>query len=140
MNQLQVDLTLPRRAMGYLSGPMSAPGALVRTRHHLRALEVSHQLWDMGLLHYCPHANSPQIGTTDVDYETWVRWDLEVLRRCDWILMIGDWGISAGCRREFNVAEALQIPIAYTIDEAACLAAAVEEGFRAGAWLGEASV
>ena len=123
MSQLQVDLNAPRRAMGYLSGPMSASRALDRVRHTFRALEVSHQLWEMGLLHYCPHANSPQIGTTDVAYETWMAMDLEVLRRCDWLLLIDGWNDSEGCKREFNVAMNLGIPVAFTLAEAKALAA-----------------
>jgi len=104
---------------------MSGETALIRNQHRFRALEVSHQLWELGLLHYCPHANSPQVGATDVDYETWMRMDLEVLRRCDWILMLDGWGSSEGCRREFNLAQALQIPITYNIREAASLAASL---------------
>ena len=123
MNQLHADLRAPRRAFGYLSGPMSAPAALGRVRNRFKALEISHQLWERGILHYCPHANSPQIGTTDVDYETWMVMDLEVLRRCDWILMIDGWGISPGCRREFNLAMNLGIPVVFTIAEAEALAA-----------------
>lgn len=130
MNQLQADLCTPRRSMGYLSGPVSAPTALIRNQHRFRALEVSHQLWELGILHYCPHANSPQVGATDIDYETWMRMDLEVLRRCDWILMTDGWASSEGCRREFNLATALQIPIVYTVQEAEALVACLDDGVR----------
>lgn len=121
MNQLQADLCAPRRSMGYLSGPVSGATAAVRNRHYFQALDISHQLWELEILHYCPHANSPRIGATDVEYTEWMRMDLEVLRRCDWVLMVGDWAASDGCKREFNLAQALQIPIAYTTQEAARL-------------------
>lgn len=131
MNQLQADLRAARRAMGYLSGPMSGETALIRNQHRFRALEVSHQLWELGILHYCPHANSPQVGATDVDYETWMRMDLEVLRRCDWVIMTGEWASSEGCRREFNLANSLKIPIVNTVHEAVALVASLDAGLRA---------
>jgi hypothetical protein len=118
MNQLHLDLNAPRRSMGYLSAPMSAKKAKERTFHRLMAQGASASLWESSVLHYCPHAASPAIGCTDVDYETWMAMDIEVLRRCDWILLLGDWAKSAGCRREFNVAEHLGLPVVFTVEEA----------------------
>lgn len=118
MSDLTRDLNLARRSMGYLSAAMSAPTALRRSALRAMAIAVSHELWEHEVLHYCPHANSPAIGLTDVDYEKWMAMDIEVIRRCDWILMLGEWGTSYGCRREFNVAQALKIPVAYSISEA----------------------
>jgi hypothetical protein len=111
--------------MGYLSAPMSAATAESRNRLRFAALEASLQLWEGEALHYCPHAASPAIGTTDVEYERWMAMDLEVLRRCDWIVMVGDWAKSAGCKREFNLAQSLGIPVAFSVAEALqiCLAA-----------------
>jgi hypothetical protein len=57
-----------------------------------------------------------------VDYETWMAMDIEILRRCDWILLLDDWAKSEGCRREFNVAMNLGIPVAYSVEEAIALA------------------
>ena len=116
--QLQIDLNHPRRSIGYLSGPMSAPSALERNSFRLEAQRLSNHLWEHGILHYCPHANGPSIDCTDIDYETWLTWDLELLRRFDWILMAPGWAKSRGCRREFNVAMALGIPVAFALEEA----------------------
>ena len=117
-SQIQCDLNFPRRSLGYLSGPMSAPSALERNILRLDAQKLSHRLWELGVLHYCPHANGPAIGCTDITYETWMTWDIELLRRCDWIFMAPDWSNSKGCRREFNVATAVGIPVAMTLEEA----------------------
>jgi hypothetical protein len=107
--------------MGYLSAPISADLALTRTAHYLTALAVSAQLWESQVLHYCPHRNSPQVGTTDVPYEAWMAMDLEVLRRCNYILMAGDWHQSAGCRRELAFAMQLGMPVVYTVEAALAL-------------------
>ncbi len=131
MDRLQKDLTLPRRPMGYLSAPISAPDALTRTRHHLIALGESAQLWEAGVLHYCPHRNSPQVGTTDQGYEAWMAMDIEVLRRCDYILMTGLWRESQGCRRELALAMHLNLPVVYTVEAAIALDAELRERLNA---------
>lgn len=118
MSCLHEDLLRPRRSMGYLSAPISAPEALFRTYNRLRAQEVSARLWEAAVLHYCPHANSPAVGCTDVPYETWMAMDLEVIQRCDWVLMLEGWEQSVGCTREFNVALNLDIPVVFTVEEA----------------------
>jgi hypothetical protein len=87
----------------------------------LAALAVSAQLWEAEVLHYCPHRNSPQVGTTDVPYESWLAMDLEVLKRCNYLVMAGDWHQSAGCRRELAFAMALHMPVVYTVDAAIAL-------------------
>ncbi|MDR3684745.1 MAG: DUF4406 domain-containing protein [Geothrix sp.] len=121
MNQLLQDLNLPRRPMGYLSAPMSAPDALTRAKHRFLALDASHHLWEAEILHYCPMANAPIIGTSDVHYEVWMAMDLEVLRRCDYILLVGEWGTSAGCRRELAMARSLGKPVVFNVEDAITL-------------------
>lgn len=121
MDQLQADLALSRLPMGYLSAPMSAPDALTRTFHALAAKRISHELWEAEILHYCPHANSPAIGSTDVGYESWMAMDLEVLRRCDFIIMAGNWTESPGCRRELAMAMHLGKPVVYSVEAAIVL-------------------
>ncbi|WLT32264.1 DUF4406 domain-containing protein [Geothrix sp. PMB-07] len=118
MEQLHKDLTSPRLPMGYLSGPMSAEDALTRNRHRFAALEASTLLWEAEVLHYCPHANSPIIGNSDVGYESWMAMDLEVIRRCDYLLMIDGWNNSPGCLREMNVALNLHLPVVYSVEAA----------------------
>lgn len=118
MDQLQADLALPRLPMAYLSAPMSAPDALTRIFHYLAAKRASHELWEAEVLHYCPHTNSPAIGGTDVAYESWMAMDLEVLRRCDFIVMAGNWSESLGCRRELAMAMHLGLPVAYSAEAA----------------------
>lgn len=121
MDQLQIDLSLPPLPMGYLSAPISAPDALTRACHHLVALGASAHLWESEVLHYCPHRNSPEVGTSDVPYESWMAMDLEVLRRCNYIVMVGRWNESAGCRRELAMAMHLGLRVAYTVAAAIAL-------------------
>ncbi len=121
MEQLQVDLASPRLPMAYLSAPMSAPSAIDRMHHYLNARRASHELWEAEVLHYCPHTNSPSIGSSDVGYESWMAMDLEVLRRCDFIVMAGNWNESPGCRRELAMAMHLGKPVVYTVEAAVAL-------------------
>jgi len=121
VDQLQADLALPRLPMAYLSAPMSAPDALTRIFHYLAAKRASHELWEAEVLHYCPHTNSPAIGSSDVGYESWMAMDLKVLRRCDFIVMAGNWNESPGCRRELAMAMHLGLPVAYSVEAAVAL-------------------
>lgn len=121
MTQLEKDLSHPALPMGYLSAPISADQALVRTAHYLTALAASAQLWESEVLHYCPHRNNPEVGTTDVPYESWIAMDLEVLRRCNYIVMAGTWNESPGCRRELAFAMKLGMPVVYTVEAAIAL-------------------
>lgn len=130
LRQLRHDLTRPRRAMGYLSVPMSAPTALSRQLLRFAALATSTRLWEAGILHYCPPANGPAIGSSDLPYEYWMAMDLEVLKRCDWILMGEGWEDSHGCVREFNLAMNIGIPVLFTLQQAADFIAPFKGGRR----------
>ena len=130
MSSLHFDLTQPRRSMGYLSGPMSSESALNRELFRLKALETAAWMWDAGVLHYSPHANSPAVGGSDLSYETWMAMDLEVLRRCDWILMGEGWQDSLGCAREFNFAMNLGLKVLFTVEQAVAYARDVERQWQ----------
>jgi len=131
MNHLSHDLNLARRSMGYLSAPHSAATALERNQLCYRALEASFLLWERGVLHYCPHANAPTMDLADIETETRMTMGLEVIRRCDWVLMLSDWGKAPECRREFNVAQALKIPVVYAVEEAVQLALLLDRKLNA---------
>lgn len=130
MTNLIEDLKRPRKALGYLSGPMSADCALTRNLYHLVGMETAYRLWEAGVAAISPHANSPGVGRTDLSCEDWMAIDLEILQRCDWILMGEGWEHSQGCQREFNLAMNLDIKVLFTLDEAIEYAQALEEAWR----------
>jgi hypothetical protein len=51
------------------------------------------------------------------DFDKWMAGDLEILSRCDAIVMCPGWNKSVGCLMEFSKAKELGIKIYHTIDE-----------------------
>lgn len=66
----------------------------------------------------CPHANTMFFQDADgCADEVWLEGDLEMLKRCDAVLMTPDWAKSSGARKEAAYAMELGIPVLYSIEE-----------------------
>lgn len=80
---------------------------------NIRAAEdVAAKVWAMGHVALCPHANSRHMEGVTSD-ENFLAGTLELMRRCDAVLLVGNWRDSVGARAE--VAEAMRrgMPIMY---------------------------
>jgi hypothetical protein len=62
-----------------------------------------------------PHANT-MFFTAAAPDEVWLNGDLEMLRRCDAILMTPDWKRSSGARAEHEFAKEHGLPVFYEVD------------------------
>ena len=82
----------------------------------IHARRVARQLWKMGLVAICPHMNTAFMDGYDILPKTFLEGDLELLRRCDGILMLSNWKQSEGAIREWEVAKELEIPVIYEAD------------------------
>lgn len=84
----------------------------------MRAMALSLEVWKRGHVALCPHANTMffqnAAGTAD---NVWLDGDLELIRRCDAVLMMPDWERSAGARAEQVFALAQHIPVLYSLGE-----------------------
>lgn len=63
-----------------------------------------------------PHANTMFFTASAPDL-VWLEGDKEILRRCDAVLMVADWHRSVGATAEHQLAEELEIPIFYDLDQ-----------------------
>lgn len=94
----------------YTAGPFRA----VTRLDELRNIEIAESwalaVWKAGHIALCPHANSANFSTY-LDGEAFLRGDLELLARCDAVLMIPRWEESRGALIEKTVAELLGIPV-----------------------------
>jgi hypothetical protein len=68
--------------------------------------------WKLGYAVICPHTNS---GTMeyDVDEKLLLEGDLEIIKRCDVIVMLPHWEESAGSRAEHELAIQCKLQIIY---------------------------
>lgn len=62
------------------------------------------KLWKAGFATICPHLNSFAIAISGVDEDEMVRLDCELVRRCDFVVLLNGWRFSKGSRWEFDTA------------------------------------
>lgn len=78
------------------------------------ARKVAIELWEKGYSVVCPHLNTVHF---ELDckcvYEDYINGDLEILARCDAIIMLQGWNGSNGATMEKEFAKSLGIPIYY---------------------------
>jgi nucleoside 2-deoxyribosyltransferase len=94
----------------YIAGPYRAPTAWQVQAHIRAAQEAALHVWKMGAVALCPHSNTGQFEGECPD-DVWLEGDLELLRRCDAVLMIAGWEHSHGATAERLAALALGMPV-----------------------------
>lgn len=78
------------------------------------ALEV----WKMGAVAICPHSNTMFFSDADgCGDDVWLEGDLELVLRCDAMLLTPDWERSSGARAERVFANEHGIPTFDTVEE-----------------------
>ncbi|MCR4375659.1 MAG: nucleoside 2-deoxyribosyltransferase [Acidobacteria bacterium] len=110
-----------RHRVVYVGGPFRAPdhwGIAVNVR---AAETLALEVWRLGATALCPHLNSAHFQDTLPD-RVWLEGDLELLSRCDALLLVSDWEASQGTQTERQFALNRGIPVfASLIDLAAWL-------------------
>lgn len=94
----------------YIAGPYRGPNAWAIEQNIRRAEDVAAQVWKAGLAALCPHANSRHMDGVTTD-ENFLAGTLEMLRRCDAVVLIPGWGTSVGTRIEREEAIRRGIPV-----------------------------
>lgn len=97
----------------YIAGPYGGADYLAIDRNIAAAREVAAALADARIGFVCPHLNSAHFEavTPDVPEEWWKALDLEILGRCDAILLIDGWSQSDGAEGEARHASGLGLPV-----------------------------
>lgn len=106
----------------YVAGPFRSassycPGQQDSFGIHLnitRAMELALEVWRSGAVALCPHGNTAPFQGSAPD-DVWLEGDLELLRRCDAVLMTPDWQRSSGAREEEKFARAHGVPVFYEL-------------------------
>ena len=106
----------------YIGGPFRSPAPNGQQNHWgiqtnvMRAMALALEVWQRGHAALCPHANTMFFQNAAED-AVWLAGDLEMLRRCDAILLTENWEQSAGARNEVSAARQAGLPVFYTIDD-----------------------
>lgn len=100
----------------YVAGPFRGANSWEMECNIRRAETLALEVWKAGMACICPHTNTRFYQGVTED-NVWLDGDLEILRRCDAILLTPDWTRSYGARAEAQFAVARKIPIFYSIED-----------------------
>lgn len=79
-----------------------------------RAEGVALEVARLGIMPLCPHTNT-RFFHGECDDEFWLEGTLELLRRCDCIVMVPVWRDSSGARKEYIEARRLRLRAFHSI-------------------------
>lgn len=94
----------------YVAGPYRAPTAWQREQNIHRARTWGVALAKAGAYPVIPHANTAHFDGEAED-TLWLAGTLELMRRCDGVLLIDGWDRSSGARAEREEAYRLGLPV-----------------------------
>lgn len=100
----------------YVAGPFRAANTWEIEQNIRRAETLALEAWAVGVAVICPHTNTRFYQGVLPD-AVWLAGDLEIIRRCDAILVTPDWSMSPGARAEVHLAESLGMPVLSSIQE-----------------------
>ena len=98
----------------YVAGPFRGPNAWEIEQNIRRAEELGLAVWRMGAAAVIPHCNTRFFQGAAPD-EVWLKGDIEILKRCDAVILTEDWQRSSGARGEREFALRQGIPTFYTL-------------------------
>jgi len=102
----------------YIAGPFRGESAWAIEQNIRRAEELALGAWRLGAAVLCPHTNTRFFQGAAPD-EVWLSGDLEMLRRCDAVLLTDDWPKSHGAQAEKAEAHRVGLPVFFGLDSLA---------------------
>ena len=91
----------------YISGPYSSDSESVINENIRHATIAAAEAWRNGLAAICPHKNTERFEkiVPEVTYQTYIDGDVEMVKRCDAIVMLPPWEKSKGSVIERKAAQ-----------------------------------
>jgi nucleoside 2-deoxyribosyltransferase len=103
----------------YLAGSIRPHGNQTLEGNVATAKQLALDLWKKGYTVFCPHANSDlpiSLADKEVEAQRWLNGDLEILSKCDALVVMSEWNLSQGTIGEMVHAKKLGIPIYFYPD------------------------
>lgn len=100
--------------LGYVAGPFRGKNHWDIAENIRRAEALALEVWRLGAACICPHSNTAHFQDAAPDH-VWLDGDLEMLARCDFMLMTPDWRRSSGATAEHEFAAQRGIRIFYDL-------------------------
>jgi nucleoside 2-deoxyribosyltransferase len=99
----------------YVAGPFRGKDSWAMECNIRRAEAIALEVWRGGFACICPHSNT-RFFQGAADDKVWLEGDLEILKRCDAVIMTPNWRTSSGAKAEYLYALAREIPVFYYQD------------------------
>lgn len=100
----------------YVAGRFTAPDTWQRMRNVRRAEALGYAVAELGAMPLIPHANTANFdGTFSIEF--WYEGTLELLRRCDAMILVPGHEGSKGVASEIAEAKRLHLPVFERVDE-----------------------
>lgn len=109
-------MSIRSRGVIYVAGPFRGPNAWAIEQNIRRAEALALEAWQAGFAVICPHTNTRFFQGTAPD-EVWLIGDLDLVARCDAVLMVPGWQQSCGATGERGHATTLGIPVFETLED-----------------------
>lgn len=106
----------PKMKIVYVAGPYRGKTESDVVRNIRNAEAVAIRIWQAGHIALCPHKNTALFGGLCHD-GVWLKGDLEMLKRCDELVLVDGWPGSPGTLQEVDIAVENNIPIFKSIGE-----------------------
>jgi hypothetical protein len=94
----------------YIAGKYRGPNAWAIEQNIRAAEEVATQVLQMGMMPMCTHSMTRHMGGLASE-EHLLAGTLELMRRCDAVVLVPNWRDSAGARAEVEEADRLGLPV-----------------------------
>lgn len=105
-----------RNIVVYIAGPFRADTHWGIAKNVRKAEEAALEVWKAGFTAICPHLNTAHFQGELPD-EEWLEGDLEIILRCDAVLLIPGWTASKGSVGEWDHATFYCIPTFTSLEE-----------------------
>ena len=115
----KTDNNRPRKKVLYIASPYRSDKGEWYVRQNIRiAEEAAVFIWSNGGVALCPHLNTAMFGGVNGLLDSvWLEGDIELLRRCDAVWMVGEWRQSQGAQQERAFAMEGGYPVLYNKTE-----------------------
>lgn len=101
----------------YVAGPYSAVNEYLVKLNIAKAEAMAVSIWQAGHAAICPHLNTAHWGSV-LSHAGFIAGDLEIVRRCDGVVMVDGWMWSSGALQERTFALQKGIMVFYTVQDA----------------------
>lgn len=98
----------------YIAGKYRGPNAWAIEQNIRAAEDVAAQVWAAGLYALCPHANARHMESVATE-DVFLLGTMELMRRCDAVLLVDNWADSEGTKAEIAEALDLDIPVFFSL-------------------------